>query len=77
MYKQTELFLVSANFAVATNGSERRQAMESDKAKTLKIILAIILLLIIYALVDYYTLPAECRKPVEELSQFCLDLRFP
>ena len=65
------------NFAVAQNGSERGQAMESDNIKTWKLILGLVLLLVIYALVDYYTLPAECRKPVEELSQFCLDLRFP
>lgn len=77
MYKQTERFLVSANGAVAMNGSERRQAMENHEIKTWKIVLAIVLLLLIYAALDYWTMPAECRKPVEELSQFCLDLRFP
>lgn len=62
---------------MAQNGSERGQAMESDNIKTWKLLLGIVLVLIIYVALNYWSTPEECRKPVEELSQFCLDLRFP
>jgi len=42
-----------------------------------RIAITIIVLAIIYFL-NYITLPAECRSSdVSQLSQFCIDLRFP
>ena len=42
-----------------------------------RIVITIIVLAIIYIL-NYITTPAECRSnDVSQLSQFCLDLRFP
>lgn len=35
------------------------------------------LFLAVWALADYATTPDECRVPLEEMSQFCKDLRFP
>lgn len=34
-------------------------------------------LLALLALAEYLTTPEMCRGAVENLSQFCLDLRFP
>jgi hypothetical protein len=42
-----------------------------------RIVITIIVLAIIYIL-NYITTPAECRSSdVSQLSQFCIDLRFP
>jgi hypothetical protein len=42
-----------------------------------RIVITIIVLAIIFFL-NYITLPAECRSnDVSQLSQFCIDLRFP
>lgn len=52
--------------------------MTKENKKTLKLIAILIALLLTYSLVDYYTMPKECRgSDVSKLSQFCLDLRFP
>jgi len=48
------------------------------RKSTLKKIAIALLLLAIWALVDYATTPKECRgNDISKLSQFCLDLRFP
>ena len=42
-----------------------------------RVALTILVLATIYAL-NYITTPAECRSnDIEQLSQFCIDLRFP
>jgi hypothetical protein len=42
-----------------------------------RILITVIVLAIIYIL-NYITTPAECRSnDIEQLSQFCIDLRFP
>ena len=52
--------------------------MTNDTKKTLKLIAGIVLILVIYSLIDYYTMPKECRgNDINKLSQFCIDLRFP
>lgn len=41
-----------------------------------KIVVGIIVLAIIWWLNDV-TMPDDCKVPVEQMSQFCLDLRYP
>lgn len=69
------------NGVVAMNGSEERQAMGSvrltRRGRIVRNIAIGLLFLGLWALVEYMTTPAECRVPVEQMSQFCIDLRFP
>jgi hypothetical protein len=40
-------------------------------------ITAVILFLAVFAGLNYITIPKECRVSVEEMSQFCEEIRFP
>lgn len=40
-------------------------------------IVAAILFLAVWAAADYFTTPKQCRVPLEQMSQFCKDLRYP
>lgn len=66
---------------MAMNGSERRQAMENvrltRRGRIVRNILIFILFLALYALADYLTTPEMCRVPLDQMSQFCKDLRYP
>lgn len=50
--------------------------MERKYVRRRRIVAAIGFLLVFWWLNDITT-PDECKKPVEQLSQFCIDLRFP
>lgn len=69
------------NGVVVMNGLEERQAMGSvrltRRGRIVRNIAIGLLFLGLLALVEYMTTPAECRVPVEQMSQFCIDLRFP
>lgn len=39
--------------------------------------IAVALFLALYALVDSATTPKECKVPLEKMSQFCKELRYP
>jgi hypothetical protein len=41
-----------------------------------KIVVGIVIVLIIYFLNDATT-PDECKVPIDEMSQFCVDLLYP
>lgn len=45
--------------------------------RRIAVVLGIVLFLAIYALIDNAITPDECKVPIEEMSQFCLDLRYP
>lgn len=48
------------------------------RGRIVKRIAIAILLLVIFGWLNYITTPAECRgSDVSQLSQFCIDLRFP
>ena len=69
------------NGAVAMNGLDERQAMANirltRKGRIVRNIAIGLLFLAVWALVEYMTTPAQCRVPLEEMSQVCLDLRYP
>ena len=50
--------------------------MERKYVRRRRILAAIVFILVVFWLNDITT-PDECKKPVEQLSQFCIDLRFP
>lgn len=69
------------NGAVATNGSERRQAMGSvrltRRGRIVRNIAIALLALGALALIESVTTPEQCKVPLEQMSQFCKDLRYP
>jgi hypothetical protein len=68
---------VSVNGAQVTNTLERRQAMVKSKlTRRGKIVLTIVLLAIVWWLFDVTT-PEQCKVPVEQMNQFCIDLMYP
>jgi len=72
-----EAFYVSANGAQVTNTLEGRQAMENIRlTRRGKIVLGIVVAIIVYWLYDITT-PDQCKVAVENMSQWCKDLRYP
>lgn len=69
------------NGAVAMNGLDERQAMANirltRRGRIVRNIAIGLLFLAVWALAEYITTPEQCRVPLEEMSQFCLDLRYP
>jgi len=57
---------------------ERRYNLRLTRRGRLVIGWAIALaFLVVFALANYATTPAECRVDVEQMSQFCKDLVYP
>jgi hypothetical protein len=69
---------VSANGAQVTNTLEGRQAMESKARLTRrgKIVLAIVFVIVVCWAYDITT-PDQCKVAIEEMSEWCKDLRYP
>jgi hypothetical protein len=68
---------VSANGAQVTNTLESRQAMVKNRlTRRGKIVLTIVLIAIAWWLLDVTT-PEQCKVPVEQMNQFCIDLMYP
>lgn len=68
---------MSANGAQVTNTLEGRQAMENIRlTRRGKIVLGIVVAIIVYWLYDITT-PDQCKVAVENMSQWCKDLRYP
>jgi hypothetical protein len=68
---------VSVNGAQVTNTLESRQAMVKNKlTRRGKIVLTIVILAIVWWLLDVTT-PEQCKVPVEQMNQFCIDLMYP
>jgi hypothetical protein len=76
--KQLETHLASASGAAHKNGSEGGQAMEKKVSLTRRgrIVLGIVIAVIVYWLYDITT-PDQCKVAIEQMSQFCKDLRYP
>ena len=72
-----EAFYVSANGAQVTNTLGGRQAMENIRlTRRGKIVLGIVIAVIVYWLFDITT-PEQCKVPLDEMSQWCKDFRYP
>jgi hypothetical protein len=68
---------VNVNGAEALNTLEGRQAMAKTRlTRRGKIVLAIVVMAIVWWLFDVTT-PEQCKVPVEQMNQFCLDLMYP
>ena len=66
------------NGAQDMNTLEGRQAMESKARLTRrgKIVLGIVVAVIVYWLYDITT-PDQCKVAIENMSEWCKDLRYP
>jgi hypothetical protein len=68
---------VSASGAAHKNGSGGRQAMAKSKlTRRGKIVLGIFTFVVVCWLYDITT-PDQCKVAIENMSQFCKDLRYP
>ena len=69
---------VSANGAQVTNTLEGGQAMESKARLTRrgKIVLAVVFVVAVCWLYDITT-PDQCKVAIENMSEWCKDLRYP
>jgi len=68
---------VSANGAQVTNTLGGRQAMENARlTRRGKIVLGIVMAVIVYWLYDITT-PDQCKVAIENMSEWCKDLRYP
>ena len=68
---------MNVNGAEALNTLEGRQAMAKTRlTRRGKIVLAIVVMAIVWWLFDVTT-PEQCKVPVEQMNQFCLDLMYP
>jgi len=68
---------VSASGAAHKNGSGGRQAMAKSKlTRRGKIVLGIVVAVIVYWLYDITT-PEQCKVAIENMSEWCKDLRYP
>jgi len=68
---------VSANGAQVTNTLGGRQVMENARlTRRGKIVLGIVVVVIVYWLYDITT-PDQCKVAIENMSQWCKDLRYP
>jgi hypothetical protein len=71
------MHLVSASGAAHKNGSGGRQAMAKSKlTRRGKIVLGIVIAVIVYWLYDITT-PDQCKVAIENMSEWCKDLRYP
>jgi len=67
----------SASGAVNKNGLGGGQAMAKSKlTRRGKIVLGIVIAVIVYWLYDITT-PDQCKVAIENMSQWCKDLRYP
>ena len=68
---------MSASGAAHKNGSGGRQAMAKSKlTRRGKIVLGIVVAVIVYWLYDITT-PEQCKVAIENMSEWCKDLRYP
>ena len=68
---------VSANGAQVTNTLEGRQAMENARlTRRGKIVLGVLFVIAVYWLYDITT-PDQCKVAIENMSEWCKDLRYP
>ena len=68
---------MNVNGAVAPNTLGGRQAMAKSRlTRRGKIVLAIVVVAIFWWLFDVTT-PEQCKVPIEQMSQFCIDLIYP
>jgi hypothetical protein len=68
---------VSASGAAHKNGSEGRQAMAKSRlTRRGKIVLGIVFVIVVCWLYDITT-PDQCKVALEEMSEWCKDLRYP
>jgi hypothetical protein len=68
---------VSASGAAHKNGLEGRQAMAKSKlTRRGKIVLGIVIAIIVFWLYDITT-PDQCKVAIENMSEWCKDLRYP
>jgi hypothetical protein len=75
--KKKATHFASASGAVNKNGSGGRQAMEKSRlTRRGKIVLTIVVIAIVWWLFDVTT-PDQCKVPVDQMSQFCIDLIYP
>ena len=71
------MHLASASGAAHKNGSGGGQVMAKTRlTRRGKIVLAIVVMAIVWWLFDVTT-PEQCKVPVEQMNQFCLDLMYP
>ena len=71
------MHLASASGAAQQNTLGGRQAMAKSRlTRRGKIVLAIVVMAIVWWLFDVTT-PEQCKVPVEQMNQFCLDLMYP
>jgi len=67
----------SASGAVNKNGLGGTQAMAKSKlTRRGKIVLGIVIAVIVYWLYDITT-PDQCKVAIENMSEWCKDLRYP
>jgi hypothetical protein len=68
---------LSANGAEATNTLGGRQAMARSKiTRRGKIVLGILFVVVVYWAYDITT-PDQCKVAIENMSEWCKDLRYP
>jgi hypothetical protein len=68
---------VSANGAQVTNTLGGRQAMAKSRiTRKGKIVLGVVFVIIVYWLYDITT-PDQCKVAIENMSEWCKDLRYP
>lgn len=68
---------MSASGAAHKNGSGGRQAMAKSKlTRRGRIVLGIVVAVIVYWLYDITT-PEQCKVAIENMSEWCKDLRYP
>ena len=68
---------MSASGAAHKNGSEGRQAMAKSRlTRRGKIVLGIVFVIVVCWLYDITT-PDQCKVALEEMSEWCKDLRYP
>jgi len=71
------MHLVSASGAAHKNGSEGGQVMAKTRlTRRGKIVLGIVIAVIVYWLYDITT-PDQCKVAIENMSEWCKDLRYP
>ena len=71
------MHLASASGAAHKNGSEGGQVMAKTRlTRRGKIVLGIVIAVIVYWLYDITT-PDQCKVAIENMSEWCKDLRYP
>jgi hypothetical protein len=71
------MHLVSASGAAHKNGSGGRQAMAKSRLTRRGKIVIAILFITVWGLLLNGTTPDQCKVPVDQMSQFCIDLIYP